>query len=105
MINKVNKTIVLLRKLKSFLLRKALITIYKVVVRPQLDYGNVLYDQTFNNSFHGKLESVQYNASLTITGVIKGMSKEKIYQSLGLESLHFCIWFRKLCFLLQIFQK
>ena len=33
-----------------------------------------------------KLESVQYNAAIAITGVIKVSSKEKLYQKLGLES-------------------
>ena len=64
-----------------------LITIYKAFVRPHLDYGDVLYDQAFNFSFHDRLESVQYNACLTITGAIRGMSKEKLYQELELESL------------------
>ena len=30
-----------------------------------------------------KLESVQYNAALAITGAIKGTSKERIYHELG----------------------
>ena len=37
--------------------------------------------------FHHKLESIQYNAQLAITGVIRGTSKEMFYQELGLESL------------------
>ena len=50
--NKTNKTIGLLRKLSNLLPRQALITIYKAFVRPHLDYGDVLYGQAFNNSFH-----------------------------------------------------
>ena len=38
-------------------------------------------------SLHAKLESLQYNATLAITGAIKGSSTEKIYEELGLESL------------------
>ena len=41
----------------------------------------------FNNSFHEKLESIQYNAALAITSAIRGSSKEKLYQELGFESL------------------
>ena len=37
-----------------------------------LDYVDVLYDQTFNNFFQAKMESIQYNACLTITRVIRG---------------------------------
>ena len=76
--------------------RQVLVTIYKAFVRPHLDYGDVLYDQAFNNSFHGKMESIQYNACLAMTGAIRGTSREKIYQELGLESLQLRRWYRKL---------
>ena len=48
---------------------------------------NILHDQAFNSSVHDRLESVQFNASLAITGANRGTSKEKLYQELGLESL------------------
>ena len=41
-------------------------------VRPHLDYGDILFDQTYNSPFHEKLESVQYNACLALTGGIRG---------------------------------
>ena len=53
-------------------------------VRPHLDYGDVIYDENYSNSFHQKLESIQYNA---VTGAIRGSSREKRYQELGLQSL------------------
>ena len=84
---KVSRTIALLRKLQHVLRRQALITIYKSSIRPYLDYGDILYDKAFNESFHQKIEYIQYNASLAITGAIRGSSREKIYQQLGLESL------------------
>ena len=93
---KISKTLGLLRKLHNLLPRSALITIYKAFVRPYLDYGNILYDQAYNMSFHHKLESIQYNACLAITGAIRGTSKEKLYQELGLESLQLRRWYRKL---------
>ena len=86
-LNKTNSTIGLLPKLQSLLPRVALITIYKAFVRPHLDYGDVLYDQTFNASFHEKLESIQCNACLALTRAKRGTSKEKIYQELGIKSL------------------
>ena len=73
--NKTNKTIVLLKKLSKLLPRQALVTIYKAFIRPHLDYGDVPYDQAFNNSFHAKMESIQYNACLAITGAIRGTSR------------------------------
>ena len=84
---KINKTIGLLRKLHVFLPRAALITIYKSFIRPHLHCGGIFYDQAYNMSFHQKLESIQYNACLAITGTIRGTSKEKLYQEIGLESL------------------
>ena len=47
----------------------------------------VVYDQHYSNSFHQKLESIQYNTALAIAGAITGLSIENLYQELGLESL------------------
>ena len=33
----------------------ALLTVYKSFIRPHLDYGNIIYDKAFNESFHEKL--------------------------------------------------
>ena len=101
-LTKVNRTIGLLRKFQQVLPRPSLITIYKAFIRPHLDYGDVIFDQTFNNSFHQRLESIHYNAALAITGAIKGTSKEKLYQELGFESLQSEIWFRKLSLFYKI---
>ena len=87
-LTKVNKTTGLLRKLQNILPRGSLITIFKSFVKPHLDYSDVIYDQSFNNTFHQKMESIQYNPALAVTGAIRGSSREKLYQELGLESLH-----------------
>ena len=81
-----------------------LLTIHKSFVRPHLDYDDVIYDQQYNNFFHQKLESIQYNAALAITGAIKGSSREKLGLGLelGLESLKQRRWFRKLCYFFKI---
>ena len=54
-------------------------------------------DQSYNDSFHAKLESCQYKAALAMTGAIKGSSTEKLYQELGIKNLRSRRWFRKLC--------
>ena len=77
-LNKVNKTIGLLRKLENFLPRGPLLTIYKSFIRPHLDYGDAICDQHYKNSFRQKLELIQYNAALPITGALRGFSTEKI---------------------------
>ena len=76
-LNKVNKAIGPLRKLQNILPREPLLTIYKSFVRPHLDYGDVIYDQHYYNSFHQKLESIQYNAALAI----RGSSREKFIKN------------------------
>ena len=50
------------------------------------------------------MESIQYNAALAITGAIRGTSREKLYQELGLESLRKRRWYRKLCYFFKIFK-
>ena len=79
-----------------------MITIYKSFVRPHLDYGDLIYDQPNNESFCQQIESVQYNASLAITGANKGTSRLKLYNEIGLESLKFRRLFRKLCIFYKI---
>ena len=96
---KTSKSIGLIRKLRNFLPRPSLLQIYKSFVRPHLDYGDIIYDKAFIGYFQKKLESIQYNAALAITGAIRGTSREKIYSELGLESLQDRRWYRKLCFL------
>ena len=93
----------LLHKFQQILPRLSLLTIYKTFIRSRLDYADIIYDQAYNSTFHDKLESIQYNACLAITGAIRGTSTEKIYQELGLESLKSRRWFRKLCRFYKIF--
>ena len=93
-LTKVNRTIGLLPKFQQLLPRTSLITIYKAFIRPHLDFGDTIIDQGFNNSFHQRLESMQYNAALAITGPVRGTSKEKLYQELCLESLQSRRWFQ-----------
>ena len=71
---------------------------FKSFITPDLDYGDIIYDKAFNESFHAKREPLQYNATLTITGTTKGSSTEKNYVELGLESLKSRRWYRKLIF-------
>ena len=66
-LNKVSKTIGLLRKLQKISPRPPLITIYKSFMRSHLDYGDIIYNQAYNFSFNQKIESIQYNAVLAIT--------------------------------------
>ena len=89
----INNGIALLRKLRHSIPRKPLLSIYKTFLRPHLDYCDVIYDKPHNEKFTDILESIQYNAALAI----KGTSKEKLYNELGLEYLKNRRWMRRLC--------
>ena len=80
MLSKTCKIIGLTRKIQSVIPRAVLLTIYKSFFRLHLYHGDVIYDRASNESFQNKLDSVQYNAAVAITGAIKGYSREKFYQ-------------------------
>ena len=73
----VNKAVGLFRKLRNLLPGATLITICKAFIRPHLDCGGALYDQAVNNNFKEKLESMQHNECLALTGAIRGMPEKK----------------------------
>ena len=60
--------------------REALFTIYKSFIRPHFYYDDVIYGQSYNDSFHAKLEPYQCKAALAMTGAIRGSSTERFYQ-------------------------
>ena len=76
-----------MRKLKLLLRRLSLLPIYKCIIRLHLDYGDGIYNQPNLSSLANKIESVQYNAALSITGAIRGTSKRNCSRKLGFESL------------------
>ena len=73
------KEIGVIKRLIKMLHQHSLLTIYESIVRPYLDYGDILYDQPSNKSLCQKIETIQYNAALVITGAIKGTSQIKLY--------------------------
>ena len=76
---KTSKEIGLLRKLHRIITIPPLLTICKSIIRPYLDYGDIIYDKAWNTS-----------------GAIRGTSKEKLCQNSGLESVEKKRWYRKL---------
>ena len=79
---KTNKSIRLILKLQNLLPRSALITLYKVSARPNLDYCD-----SSQSIVSSEIRVLQYNACLAITGAIRGSLREKLNQDLGFESL------------------
>ena len=64
-------------------------------MRPHTDYGDMIYDQPSNESFYGKVESIQNKVAFAMTGSIQDTSKEKLFIELSLESLKSRKWFRR----------
>ena len=76
----------------------------QVVLRPLIDYGDVIYDQSHNESLCEKL-SVHYKAALGITNAIQRISRDKNYEELGLESLKARRSFKRLSCVFQNINK
>ena len=57
----------------------------------------IIYGQPNNKSFCDKIERVQYNAVLAVTGAVRGQSRRKLYKKIGFKSLEFRRWFKHLC--------
>ena len=70
-VSKATRGIGIIRKLQGKLPRNALLTINKSFKRPHLDYDDIVYD-----TFCKKVENIQYNTALAITGAIKGTSRK-----------------------------
>ena len=111
-ISKTRKGIGLLKYLSKYLPRHTLNELYKLYVRPHLDYGNVIYhipakacefsQNIILPNLMDKLESVQYSAALAVTGTWRGTSREKLYAELGWESLSSRRWSRRLTLFYKI---
>ena len=86
----------MLKKLSNYLPRQSLVILYETFIRPNSDYADIIYDNPNNIKICNKIESLQYNAALAITGAIGDSSKEKLYQELGFEYLSSSRWLRKL---------
>ena len=94
---KAKKNIGLLKHLSKFLPLKTLDQMYKTLVRSHIDYCDVIYHipsiihqpplgMTLN-SLMEKVEKIQYQAALAITGAWQGSSRSKLYDELGWETL------------------
>ena len=63
-----------------------LIASFKPFLRLHLDHGDIICDEAYNVFLHQKLESVQCNITLAVTGAISRASWESFHYTLGLGS-------------------
>ena len=102
----------MIKLLSRYLPRPSLDQTYKLHVRSHFDYCDVIYhvppvDNPYShehrqNLLMNRLESMQYNAALAITGEWRGTSPERIYKGLGWESLSDRRWYRRLILFFKI---
>ena len=97
---KARRGIGLMRHISNYVSRDVLNQMYKLYVRPQLDYGDIVYhrhDPEMLQSFTRKLEQTQYLAASAVTGAWRGTNRQRLYEELGWESLYQRRWYRRLC--------
>ena len=83
---------------------------YKALVLSHLDYCDVIYhipsklDQfaVTLNYLTGKVERIQYQAALAITGAWQGSNRSNLYAELGWESLSDRRWCRRILYIHKI---
>ena len=99
-IGKARRGIGMIRYLSKYVSRDVLDQVYKLYVRPHLDYGDIIYhkyDPKMSLSFTQRLEQTQYYAALAVTGAWRGTNRQRLYEELGWESLYHRRWYRRLC--------
>ena len=71
----------------------SLITIYKWFIKLLLAYEGIIYGDECNASFHQKMESIQGNISLFITGALRKSARENTAKSTIISPNFWCINF------------
>ena len=90
----------MIKYLSKYVARDVLDQVYKLYVRPHLDYGDIIYhrnDPEMIENFTIRLEKTQYSATLAVTGAWRGTNRQKLYNELGWESLYNRRWLTCLC--------
>ena len=52
--------------------------LYKTFVRPNPDYANIIFDDTYYKTFHQKFESIQYNTCVPLFKIVKRKTLPRI---------------------------
>ena len=102
---KARRDIGIIHFLSKYESRDVLDQIYKLYVRPHLDYDDIIYhkyDPEFKLDFTKKLESIQDSAALAVSGAWCGTNTDKLYKELGWEILYYRRWYRRLCHLCNL---
>ena len=103
---KAKKCIGIIKYLSKFLPLKTLDQMYNALVRCHLDYCDIIYHIPAStsqlnlgvtlNSLMEKVERIQYQAALAVTGTWQGSNRAKLYEELGWETLSDRRWCRRI---------
>ena len=98
-ITSARREIGVIRYLSKYVSRDVLDQMYKLHVRPHLDYGDVIYhkhDPDLKLDFTNILESIQYSVAFAVSGAWRGSSRQKLYDELGWENLYHRRWYSRM---------
>ena len=87
----------MIRYPSKYVSRHVLDQIYKLYVRPHLDYGDIIYhkpDPEMRLNITKRLDRTQYTAALAVTFAWRGTNRLRLYGELGWETLCQRGWYR-----------
>ena len=103
LISKASKRLFVLRKHKNILPRQALEKIYTTMIRPILEYGDVIYDNA-SLSIGQSLENIQRQAAIACTGAYRHTKHKTLLSEVGWETFSSRRRQHKLCLFFKIFK-
>ena len=75
-----------MRYFLKYVSRDILDQVYKLYIRPHLDYGDIIYhrfDPNMSLALTRKIEQMQYSPALAVTGAWRGTNRQRLYKELG----------------------
>ena len=112
---KAKRGIGIIKYLSKYLPHKTVDQMYKALVRSNLDYCDIIYHIPASNSqinlgttlssLMEKVEKIQYQTAIAITGTWQGSNRAKLYEELGWESLSDRRWCRRILQIVKIKNK
>ena len=102
---KASKGIGMIRYMVKYVSRDVYDQIYKLYVRPHLDYSDIIYhshDPELTHDMTKRLERIQYSAALAVSEAWRGTNIDRLYEEQGWESLYYRRWYRRLCHFFKV---
>ena len=85
-IAKANRRLSVIRRCRDQIPRPCRVILYKTIIRPVLNYGDIIYDSCLKSKTEA-LEKFQRKAALVCSGAFKIISHEKLLKELGWSKL------------------